>query len=110
MDRMPKSDGSTIALQYPAGFRQFICQAAGKYHIDPLWLHAIIWQESKYNPAAHSGAAARGLMQFIPETANAVGSTIGLAELSPGAAVRSEDEYRTRRPLLGVLTGRIQGS
>jgi soluble lytic murein transglycosylase len=79
---MPKSDSSAIGFRYPAGFRSIICEAAAKYHVDPLWLHAIIWQESKYDPSAHSSAAARGLMQFIPETANAVGSTIGLPELS----------------------------
>jgi soluble lytic murein transglycosylase len=49
---------------------------------DPLWLHAIIWQESKYNPNARSGAAARGLMQFIPETAQAVASSLGLGTLT----------------------------
>src|ERR1051326_5475452 len=49
---------------------------------DPLWLRSIIWQESKYNPNARSGAAARGLMQFIPETAYSVGASIGLTNLS----------------------------
>jgi soluble lytic murein transglycosylase len=50
--------------------------------VDPLWLHAIIWQESKYNPNVRSGASARGLMQFIPETARAVASSIGMQTVS----------------------------
>src|SRR5262249_31790291 len=81
-ERMPRSDATTMGLLYPAGFHEIICSEAAKYKTDPLWLHAIIWQESKYNPHARSGASARGLMQFIPETANAEGSAIGLTEFS----------------------------
>src|SRR5262245_53817867 len=72
--RLPKSE-STLRLLYPTGYHRIICDAALAYKIDPLWLHAIIWQESKYDPKSRSGAAARGLMQFIPETANSVGAT-----------------------------------
>lgn len=80
-DRLPHT-GSTLPLIYPAGYRSVICDAAAGFKIDPLWLHAIIWQESKYDPHARSGAAARGLMQFIPDTANAVGPAIGLPNLT----------------------------
>jgi soluble lytic murein transglycosylase len=59
-----------------------ICDAAAKHNVDPLWLHAIIWQESKYNPLARSGAAARGLMQFIPQTATTVAASIGIPGLT----------------------------
>jgi soluble lytic murein transglycosylase len=77
-NRLPKSESSTLALLYPAGFRQTICASAGSYRVDPLWLHAIIWQESKYNPKALSAASARGLMQFIPDTANQVSAAVGI--------------------------------
>src|SRR5207244_232121 len=80
-DRLPRTE-STLPLLYPAGYRNTICNAAGTYKVDPLWLHAIIWQESKYDPDARSGAAARGLMQFIPETAAAVGATIGMSNVA----------------------------
>jgi soluble lytic murein transglycosylase len=80
-DRLPRS-GSTLPLVYPAGYRNVVCEAAAKYKVDPLWLHAIIWQESKYNPNSRSGAAARGLMQLIPDTANAVGAKIGLGNVA----------------------------
>jgi len=74
---LPKN-ASTLPLLYPAGYRKLICDAANAHKVDPLWLQAIIWQESKYDPTARSGAGARGLMQFIPETANAVASSIGM--------------------------------
>ncbi len=97
-DRLPKTN-STLPLLYPIGFHQTICQAAGAYKTDPLWLHAIIWQESKYNPNARSGAAARGLMQFIPQTAAAVGAAIGMPKISvdelydPAVSIRLGAHY-----------------
>jgi soluble lytic murein transglycosylase-like protein/TolA-binding protein len=80
-DRLPKTE-STLALLYPAGYRKTICNAAVAQNVDPLWLHAIIWQESRYNPFARSGAAARGLMQFIPETAHAIAASAGISDLT----------------------------
>jgi soluble lytic murein transglycosylase len=76
--RMPAADSHTQSLLYPAGFRSIICAAAARHSVDPLWLHAIIWQESKYNAGALSGASARGLMQFIPDTAQAIAAPAGL--------------------------------
>ena len=81
-DRLPKTE-STLPLLYPAGYGQTICNAAMAQNVDPVWLHAIIWQESKYNPNARSGAAARGLMQFIPETAQAIAASAGMSEVTP---------------------------
>jgi soluble lytic murein transglycosylase-like protein/TolA-binding protein len=75
--KLPGSE-ETRDLEYPAAFRPIICSAAAAAHVDPLWLHAIIWQESKYNPNAASGASARGLMQFITDTASTVGASIGM--------------------------------
>jgi soluble lytic murein transglycosylase len=80
--KLPATNASAEALQYPAGFQSTICQIAAAQGVDPLWLHAIIWQESKYNPAAHSTASARGLMQFIPDTAEAIAGSAGLSNLT----------------------------
>ena len=96
--RLPETK-ETSAMRYPAGFRQAICEYAREQNVDPLWLHAIIWQESKYNPNARSGASARGLMQFIPETANVVGRALGMNELplerlyEPGVNIRMGAYY-----------------
>jgi soluble lytic murein transglycosylase-like protein/TolA-binding protein len=80
-NRLPKTNAN-LPLQYPAGYRQLICDASSTRKTDPLWLQAIIWQESKYDPTSRSGAGARGLMQFIPETASAVAASIGMPSLS----------------------------
>lgn len=79
--KLPGSE-ETRDFEYPAAFRPIICNAAATAHVDPLWLHAIIWQESKYNPNAASGASARGLMQFITDTASTVGASIGMPPIT----------------------------
>lgn len=42
------------------------------YRIDPALVHAIMRQESRFNPAAESHSGARGLMQLMPSTATYV--------------------------------------
>ena len=50
-----------------------IFHAGERYGVDPRFVHAVIWQESKYKVRARSGAGAQGLMQMIPATARRFG-------------------------------------
>ena len=52
---------------------RIIFEAAEKQGIDPRFVHAVIWQESKYKVAARSHAGAQGLMQLMPATAKRFG-------------------------------------
>ncbi|RLC29260.1 MAG: hypothetical protein DRH37_07875, partial [Deltaproteobacteria bacterium] len=54
-------------------FRAVIRQAAHRHQIDPALIQAIIMAESGYNPRAVSKKGARGLMQLMPRTAEALG-------------------------------------
>jgi len=50
-----------------------IFHAAEKEGVDPRFVHAVIWQESKYDTTARSHAGAQGLMQLMPDTAKRFG-------------------------------------
>jgi soluble lytic murein transglycosylase-like protein len=52
---------------------RIIFEAGQKQGIDPRFLHAVIWQESKYQLRARSHAGAQGYMQLMPATAKRFG-------------------------------------
>jgi hypothetical protein len=54
-------------------FHSIILQAASRHEIDPALVKAIIMAESGYNPNAISQRGAKGLMQLMPSTAEALG-------------------------------------
>jgi len=71
----------TVIYDIPSKFRHkkehlfhpIILQEASRYEIDPALVKAIIMAESGYNPRAISKKGAKGLMQLMPSTAEALG-------------------------------------
>lgn len=59
----------------PTDFTGLIDTYSNKYGLDPNLVSSIIKAESNFNPNAVSKAGASGLMQLMPETANALGVT-----------------------------------
>jgi soluble lytic murein transglycosylase len=67
-----------IEMLYPAPFRDLLLKHATARNVDPRFVLSIARQESRYQTDAKSVAAARGMMQFIPATANDVASELKL--------------------------------
>lgn len=52
---------------------RLIFDAGAREGVDPRFIHAVIWQESKYDTDAQSHAGAVGLMQLMPAAAERFG-------------------------------------
>jgi soluble lytic murein transglycosylase-like protein len=74
------------ACPVPAAFRAAFAKASSATGVPASLLVATAYEESRMNPAALSGAGARGLLQVMPATAQEVG-------------------LRTDRPAANVLAG-----
>jgi soluble lytic murein transglycosylase len=96
IDLMPRD---LAELMYPAPYRDALNRHASRYEVDPRLVLALARQESRFNPAVKSGAAARGLLQFINETALKVAGEEGLKNFKlddvydPEIAVRLAVRY-----------------
>jgi soluble lytic murein transglycosylase len=72
-------------LRYPLHYDAIVRAHARNYHLDPAFLAAVIYQESKFDASARSDSGAVGLMQLRPATAR------GIAIRTGGAAFRVSD-------------------
>jgi soluble lytic murein transglycosylase len=72
-------------LRYPLHYQAFVRAHARNYGLDPAFLAAVIYSESKFDAHVRSGAGAIGLMQLTPQTA------MGIATHTGGSAFRLSD-------------------
>ena len=64
-------------LRYPLHYEAIVRGHARNYHLDPAFLAAVIYAESKFNADARSSSGAIGLMQLTPETAQGIALRTG---------------------------------
>jgi soluble lytic murein transglycosylase-like protein len=58
---------------WSGNYAQALIEVAKANEISPYLLEAVVWQESRWNPAARSRAGAIGLAQLMPGTARDLG-------------------------------------
>jgi soluble lytic murein transglycosylase len=71
-------------IAYPLPWEQELRAAAARHGLDPLFVAAVVREESSFYPRAVSRAGARGLMQLMPATAAPMAAQRGLAFDSGG--------------------------
>ena len=67
-----------VELLYPVPFRESLMKHAASRGMDPRFVLSIARQESRFQIEAKSVAAARGMMQFIPATANEIAAQLNM--------------------------------
>lgn len=65
-------------LLYPYGYREYVDLYSNQFGIDPLFVLAVIREESRFNPKAGSYAGALGLMQIIPNTGKSIAGELSI--------------------------------
>lgn len=100
----PHDDSPILEPLGDRPFAQLINAAAREAALDPALVHALIYVESRYNPAARSAKGAIGLMQLLPETAARYG--VPNPARSPEANLRAGTRYL--RDLLQLFDERIE--
>lgn len=74
-------------IRYPLRYSEYVRVHARQHQLDPAFVAAVIYQESKFNASAKSKSGAIGLMQLTPSTAK------GIAIRTGGHAFRTHDLY-----------------
>lgn len=77
---------NTLAQNLPPAFQaragdiaQILISEANKYHLDPIFLLAVIQTESHYNPLARGHHGDLGLMQLLPKTGHWVAKRLKMS-------------------------------
>ncbi len=67
---------------YPRRYARLVGTQAGEFELAPQLLYSLIYQESRFEPAARSYAGARGLMQLLPVTGWEIAQTLNYPNYS----------------------------
>lgn len=91
LELMPRDLAELI---YPAPYRDSFERFSPALGVDPRLVLSLARQESRFNPSVKSNASARGLLQFIPETAEKMASEEGLKNFELDDVYRPEVAVR----------------
>ncbi|MBI2911931.1 MAG: transglycosylase SLT domain-containing protein, partial [Chloroflexi bacterium] len=97
-------------LLYPRHYVHLVAPESASRGLDPYLLLALIWQESLFEPAARSGANALGLTQVIPDTAETLARSLGVAPFAHGDLARPYMSVRFGAQYLAAQLRGFDGS
>jgi len=83
-------------LRNPVYFSDLVTSYSQQYNLDPLWVYALIWQESQFEGFAVSSASAQGLMQIWPPTGEDIAARLQWPNYQPSDL---------QRPVVSVAFG-----
>lgn len=92
-----------VELLYPTPYRDALLKHAPTRNVDPRFVLSIARQESRYQATAKSVAAARGMMQFIPSTANEIAAQLKLSNFNQDALYEPDTAILFGSQYLGNL-------
>lgn len=95
---------------YPLLHAHSIAQASQATHLDPLLVHALIREESRYNHLAVSRSNALGLMQLLPGTAYGVAKRLGINLSGYGDIHKPENNIAMGTGYLSYVLKRFNGN
>jgi hypothetical protein len=97
-------------MTYPRAYGAAVVSDSQMEHLDPLLVHALIREESRYNPQALSRTKAMGLMQLMPGTAAGVAKIVGLSLQSNSDVFKPEVNIRLGTHYLADVLRRADGN
>jgi soluble lytic murein transglycosylase len=80
VDQVPRA---LLLVSYPVDYVEQLSTESKKNGLDPLFVAAMVRQESFWQPDAGSGAGALGLTQVIPDTGNNIAAQLKVAGFVP---------------------------
>lgn len=106
LERLPTAETRWVwDAAYPRPWHEAAAAAARVHRVPPALVHAVMRQESAYDPEAVSYAGAVGLMQLMPATARGLAPEAGRTRLFDPAF-----NVRLGAQLLGQLLSQFEGS
>ncbi|OQA22248.1 MAG: Soluble lytic murein transglycosylase precursor [Actinobacteria bacterium ADurb.Bin346] len=97
-------------LLYPYGFRDYIDKYSTEFDIDPLYVLAVIREESRFDPGAGSYAGAQGLMQIMPATGKSIANSLDIGNYDNSMLLDPETSIKMGSYYLSMQLGSFGGN
>ena len=83
-----------LQVIFPLTYWDAIKKNCALYELDPYVIASLILQESNFDPSAHSGANAWGLMQIVPATGKRLAAAVGIKRFNTAMLTNGDTNIR----------------